>query len=79
MSTEPDRPSSLEERLDRLEEILAALESDQLELEQSLALFEEGVAHIREAEQTLARATLRVREVLADGQERPVDGEGDDA
>jgi exodeoxyribonuclease VII small subunit len=76
MNTDGDRPLSLEARLERLEEILAGLESDQLELEQSLALFEEGVGHIREAEKTLARATLRVREVLADGEDRPLDPEG---
>ena len=76
MSTEDDRDLSLEARLERLEEILAGLESDQMELEESLTLFEEGVGHIREAEKTLARATLRVREVLADGEDRPLDGEG---
>lgn len=77
MSRDQEQPTSLEERLRRLEEILAALESDQFELAESLALFEEGVGHIREAEKTLAQATLRVREVLADGDERALDGEED--
>lgn len=70
---------TLEDRLRRLEEILTALESDELELERALALFEEGVSHIREAEKTLAEASLRVDEVLADGTERPLDGNGEDA
>jgi len=70
---------TLEGRLRRLEEILTALESDELELERALALFEEGVSHIREAEKTLAEASLRVDEVLSDGTERPLDGNGEDA
>ncbi|UCC27132.1 MAG: exodeoxyribonuclease VII small subunit [Gemmatimonadales bacterium] len=65
----------LEERLRRLETILAALESDELELEKSLELFEEGIGHIRAAEKTLSEATLRVEEVLSDGQTRSLDGE----
>lgn len=63
----------LEERLGRLEEILSALESDELELERSLRLFEEGIGHIRQAEKTLSQAALRVEEVLAEGVTRPLD------
>jgi exodeoxyribonuclease VII small subunit len=79
MSEERGENVSLEVRLKRLEEILTALESDQLELERSLALFEEGVGHIREAERTLAEAALRVEEVLSDGTRRPLDGEEGDS
>ena len=70
-----DQDPGLEARIRRLEEILTALESDELELERSLELFEEGVRHIREAERTLAAATLRVEEVLSGGGVRPLDGE----
>lgn len=73
MTEEREESLSLEGRLKRLESILSALESDELELERSLALFEEGVRHIREAERTLAEATLRVQEVLSDGETRPLD------
>ena len=65
----------LEDRLKRLEEILAALESDEQELEKSLALFEEGVGHIRSAERILSHATLRVEQVLSSGQTQPLDSE----
>lgn len=67
---------SLEARLKRLEEILGALESDEMELDQSLELFEEGVLHIREAEKVLSTAALRVKEVLSNGLEQELDGPG---
>jgi len=64
---------SLEARLRRLEEILARMESDQVPLEEALNLFEEGVAHVREAERVLAAAELRVEELLTSGRTRPLD------
>ncbi len=51
---------TIERRLERLEEIVAALESEPLELAQALALFEEGVACLREAAGTLSEAEARV-------------------
>ena len=77
MTDETPEPG-LEARLRRLEEILSALEADELDLERSLTLFEEGIAHIREAEKTLSQAALRVEEVLAEGVTRPLDGPGSD-
>lgn len=76
--TQGGEEPTLEARIGRLEEILTALESDELELDRSLELFEEGVRHIRAAEKRLAEATLRVEEVLADGSERPLDREEDE-
>ena len=61
-----DAPS-LEERLRRLEEILTRLETDEVSLEEALELFEEGVAHVRDAERVLAETELRVEELLAGG------------
>ena len=55
---------SLEDRLRRLEEIVRSLESDDLELNSALALFEEGVEHVRSAEETLKHAELKVEELL---------------
>ncbi|NNF29121.1 MAG: exodeoxyribonuclease VII small subunit [Gemmatimonadetes bacterium] len=67
--------ASLENRIRRLEAIVAALDSDTLELEQALALFEEGVIHVRKAQEILAEAELKVEELIGrDGEEaRPME------
>jgi exodeoxyribonuclease VII small subunit len=67
---------SLESRLRRLEEIVGQLETEELELDKALALFEEGVAHVKEAEGALAAAELRVEELLGEsGETRPLEDE----
>ncbi len=48
--------SSLERRLERLDAIVAELERESLELEQALALFEEGLGHLRVSEQAIRAA-----------------------
>jgi exodeoxyribonuclease VII small subunit len=67
-----DTPT-LEGRLRRLEEILAQLEADEVELERALALFEEGVALVRDAEKVLSETELRVEELLARGGTAPLE------
>jgi exodeoxyribonuclease VII small subunit len=76
MSDEAMDPT-LEGRLSRLEEILARMESDEVELEEALKLFEEGVNHVRAAEKVLSETELKVEELLASGETRDiaVDGE----
>lgn len=64
----------LEERLRRLEEIVASLEADEVDLDRALGLFEEGVRHVRAAERILSETELRVEELLetgADARTRP--------
>jgi len=68
-----EQADTLEARLRRLEEILARMESDDVSLEDALRLFEEGVAHVREAEKVLSVAELRVEELLADERTRPLE------
>ena len=60
---------SFEKRLQRLEEIVSALESDELELARALALFEEGVACLRAATEELGEVEARVQRLVgrADG------------
>ena len=67
--------ATLEKRLRRLEEILARMESDEVALEEALRLFEEGVGHVREAENVLSEAELRVEELLSGGGTRPLEVE----
>jgi len=59
---------TLEARLRRLDEIVASLEGGEVELEKGLALFEEGVKHVREAEALLSHAELRVEELVGEGE-----------
>ena len=52
---------TFEHHLQRLEEIVAELESEELELDAALHLFEEGVERLREASAGLTRAEERVK------------------
>lgn len=60
---------SFESRLRRLEEIVTELESEQIELDRALALFEEGVTCLRAATEELGRVEARVQRLVerADG------------
>jgi exodeoxyribonuclease VII small subunit len=61
--------TTVEERLARLEAIVDRLEAEPLELAEALALFEEGVACLRDAAGTLSEAEARVQKLTeqADG------------
>jgi exodeoxyribonuclease VII small subunit len=58
--------SPLSEELSRLEEIVRRLESEELELDAALELFEEGVVRLRAARDRLTAAELKVQAVLAE-------------
>lgn len=66
---------SFELRLRRLEQIVGELESDQIELERALALFEEGVTCLRAATEELGKVEARVQRLVerADGTFEVVD------
>jgi exodeoxyribonuclease VII small subunit len=55
---------SFEERLTRLESIVAELEREELPLEQALRLFEEGIECLREASSQLSRAEAQVQRLV---------------
>jgi len=59
-------PETLSADLRRLEEIVRALEADDTDLDQALALFEEGVARLRAARDRLGEAEARVQKVVED-------------
>ena len=61
----PEEPG-LEERMARLEAIVERLEREDLDLEAALALFEEGIAHVREANTILERTRLRVERLVVE-------------
>ena len=55
---------TFESRLRRLEEIVAELESDTVDLARSLALFEEGIACLRDATAELSKAEAQVQRLV---------------
>ena len=57
---------ALDLRLQRLEEIVAAMDREDLELEDALRLFEEGVQHMRAAQEVLRQTELRIERLLED-------------
>jgi exodeoxyribonuclease VII small subunit len=60
---------TFEKRMARLEEIAGQLESQGLELDRALALFEEGIETLRAAAKELATAEAKVQRLVerADG------------
>lgn len=60
---------TFESNLDRLDEIVSALEGEELTLEEALRLFEEGLEKLRLANADLDRAEARVQQLVenADG------------
>ena len=61
-----ERPEGLETRLEKLETIVDRLERDELELEEALELFEEGIGHVREAYRVLEQSELRVEKLVVE-------------
>jgi exodeoxyribonuclease VII small subunit len=68
MAAEKGKPS-LEQDLSRLDAIVRALEAEDLDLDQALALFEEGIERLRTARERLTEAGVRLKALreAADG------------
>ncbi|MGE0788703.1 MAG: exodeoxyribonuclease VII small subunit [Sandaracinaceae bacterium] len=65
----PDRPElSFEQILTQLQDVVERLESGELPLEQSLAVFEQGIRLSRLGASKLDAAESRIEELLADGE-----------
>ena len=65
--TPPARePLSFAKQLDRLEEIVRRLEAQELDLDEALKLFEEGIERLRAARERLTAAEALVKQVLSD-------------
>lgn len=68
---ETDPVSRFESSLQELESIVARMEGSELPLEDSLKLFERGVALTKLCRDSLATAELRVKKLLTDTQADP--------
>lgn len=68
----------LDVRLERLEQIVERLDSTDIELEDALRLFEEGIRHLRSAQEVIRGSELRIEELLDDEEggaaARPIGG-----
>ena len=73
-----DPVSRFEASLKELEEIVARMERGDLPLEESLKLFERGVALTRECRNSLESAELRVRNLLQPDAEASFDANEND-
>jgi len=58
----------IEEDLGRLEDIVEELENEQLDLERSIELFEEGVKLAEEVKKGLSEAEFRLKKVVDDSE-----------
>lgn len=61
---EPGAKPSFEEALGRLEKIISRLEGGDMPLEETISLFEEGMALAAACDRSLEEAELKVRELL---------------
>ena len=66
MPAPPPDDASFARQLERLEEIVRCLEGQELDLDDALKLFEEGVERLRQARDRLAAAEAKVKQVLTD-------------
>lgn len=64
---------SLEAALREIDEIVRQLESSELALDESLALFEKGQRLIKQCQQDLDSKELRVQQILEDNSLAPFD------
>ena len=72
MSPSKKNSKSIESRLSQLEAILEELESGDLELDQALKKFEQGVKLSRECQKTLEDAELKIK-ILMDNELKETD------
>lgn len=64
---------TFEENMQRLEQIVRAMERGDVALEESLKLFQEGTELVRNCGKLLDEAELQVKKILTDPQGNPVE------
>lgn len=65
--------ATFEENMQRLEQIVRAMERGDIPLEESLKLFQEGTDLVRNCGKLLDEAELQVRKIMTDGSGNPVE------
>jgi len=63
----PNKKIDFESSLKKLESIVAKLEDDNINLEDSVKSFEAGINLVKECQKQLEEAELKVKELLDDG------------
>ncbi len=69
---------TFEENMQRLEEIVRAMERGDVPLEESLKLFREGTGLVECCNKLLEDAELQIAKIVTDANGKPVEGEFDD-
>ena len=65
------------EKIDRLEEITKKLEQGEMEIEDSMSCFEEGIALLKECEKELETVEQKVMILTESDEEKPFKEEGE--
>ena len=73
------KSESFETHLEKLEEIVDALESGDLELETALQRYEEGVRRLKSCYEMLASAEQKVSRLVGESELEPFEPEDDEA
>ncbi len=66
VSTTKNQKKTIEESLSDLEKLVAELENGELELDQALKKFEQGVKLSRECQKTLAETEMKIKILMED-------------
>ena len=65
--------NTFEESLKKLEKIVEKLEDGNVNLDDSIKSFEEGVALVKECQKQLSEAEIKIQTLLEDGNVEPTD------
>lgn len=74
-----EKNATFEANMQRLEQIVRALERGDVPLEESLKLFQEGTTLVQSCQALLDQAKLQVQQVRTDGNGNPIMEDIDDA
>ena len=70
-----NKESTFEEKMQRLEQIVRAMEQGDVALEESLKLFQEGTQLVESCGKLLDNAELQIKKIVSDDEGRPVEEE----